>query len=119
MLFPVLTSCRMILMAQTRDEQIASIGMFVTEGDLAPDCRGSMSSRSYCHNHKVIACSFTATTISILTIDICACIFLSFTREQLIQRRSYSKNPFQPVLGSSSLMGEQCEHPVDDCYLEV
>ena len=119
MLFPVLTSCRTTLKVQTRNEQIASIGMFVTEGDLAPDCRGSMSSRSYCHNHKVIACSFTPTAISMLTIVICVCIFLSFTREQLIQRRSYSKNPFQPVLGSSSLMGEQCEHPVDDCYLEV
>ncbi len=55
MLFPVLTSCRTTLKVQTRDEQISSIGMFVTEGDLAPDCRGSMSSRSSCHNHKVIA----------------------------------------------------------------
>ncbi len=119
MLFPVLTSCRAILKAQTRDEQISSIGMFVTEGDLAPDSRGSMSSRSYCHNHTVIGCMFTCATLSMLTIDISVCIFLSFTREQLIQRRSYSENPFQPVLGSSSLMGEQCEHPVDDCYLEV
>ncbi len=70
MLFPVLTSCRTTLKVQTRHEQIASIGMFVSEGDLAPDCRGSMSSRSYSHNHKVIACSFTVIMISILTLAI-------------------------------------------------
>ena len=93
MLFQGLTSCRATFKVQKRDEQIASMAMFISEGDPAPDCRGSLCSGSNCHNHKVILCSCIVAIICVLTNDAYGYIFPSLARERLRRTCALSQVP--------------------------